>query len=97
MVTDRTTDGARPAIMANENREIRMRLVLLGTLRVLGIGFSKKLIKSKNKTDMTRNRQNMDSPSVVVWMISGEISCFLPIINAIATFNSVLLKLFCRL
>jgi hypothetical protein len=50
MVTDRTTDGARPAIMANDNSEIRMRVSFISEpLRVLGIGLSKKANKSKIK------------------------------------------------
>jgi hypothetical protein len=45
MVTDRTTDGARPAIMANDS-EIRMRVSFISEpLRVLGIGLSKKANK----------------------------------------------------
>ena len=48
IVTERTTDGARPAINANENKETRMRVSFINEpFRVLGIGLSKKVINNK--------------------------------------------------
>jgi hypothetical protein len=55
MVTDRTTDGARPAIMANDNSEIRMRVSFISEPLRVGIGLSKKANKVV-KYMQTRNR-----------------------------------------
>ncbi len=48
IVTERTTDGAMPAIRANENSEATIKVNFRNEpFLVLGIGLSKKVIKSK--------------------------------------------------